>query len=254
MKKILLSTITAAAFAVGTVNAQLITNTDTAANYGGLGEPGWTNGANAGSGFAAWNLFTSGTAGSFLGSSATQGFGNIDTSGQAFGMYGNPVGDNYFNAQRAFSSALGVGNTFSVDLAIAFRNGNKGIDLFAGGFGSAIWNFNVGGDNYVAGGTTLTSWAYSQTSIFQLTATQTSATQVSISLVRGADTYSTNIVVASGLSGFKAYVGSTDAGNDLNNLFMNNVTTVVPEPSTYALLGLSALALGGYVARRRARK
>lgn len=30
--------------------------------------------------------------------------------------------------------------------------------------------------------------------------------------------------------------------------------SVVPEPSTYALLGLGALALGGYAARRRARK
>jgi len=30
--------------------------------------------------------------------------------------------------------------------------------------------------------------------------------------------------------------------------------SAVPEPSTYALLGLSALAVGGYVARRRARR
>jgi hypothetical protein len=30
--------------------------------------------------------------------------------------------------------------------------------------------------------------------------------------------------------------------------------SVVPEPSTYALLTLGALALGGYAARRRARK
>jgi hypothetical protein len=259
MKKLLLSTITAAAFAVGTnAYAQLITNTDTAANYGGVGEPGWTNGANAGAGFAAWNLYIStnggGVAGHFLGNSVAQGFGDVNTDNQGFAMYGNPAGDNYANAERAFSSALGAGNTFSINLAIAFRNGAKGISLFAGGFAPAneVWNFNVGGDNYTAGGSNL-GWAYSQTSIFSLTATQISATQLGISLIRGSDSYATNLNVTAGLSGFRAYVGSTETG-DLNNLFINNVTTVVPEPSTYALLALSAVGLAGYAARRRARK
>jgi hypothetical protein len=259
MKKILLSSLVAAMFAVGTSFAQLITNTDTAANYGGAGEPGWTNGANAGLGFGAWNLFTStnggGTAGFFLGDSVAQGFGDVNTAGQGFTMFGNPAGDNYANAERAFSSALGTGNTFSIDLAIAFRNGAKGISLFAGGFAPAneVWNFNVGGDNYTAGGSNL-GWAYSQTSVFSLTATQISSTQLGISLVRGSDSYATNLIVTTGLSGFRAYVGSTEAGNDLNNLFINNLTTVVPEPSTYALLALSAIGLAGYAARRRARK
>lgn len=254
MKKILLSSLAAAALAFGS-NAQVITNTDNAANYGGAGEPGWTNGSTAGAGFAAWNLYTGGgSAGNFLGSSATAGFGDIDTGGQSFGMWGNPTGTtNYFNAERAFSSALSTGDTFSIDLAIAYRNGNKGINLYAGGFGTEVWNFNAGGDQYYAGGSTL-GWAYDQASVFKLTATQTSATQVGISLIRGTDTYSTNVTVASGLSGFKAYVGSTDDGNALNNLFINNLqTTVVPEPSTYALLALSAAGVAGYAVRRRRR-
>jgi len=235
--------------------AQIVTNTDTAANYGGVGEPGWTNGANAGSGFGSWNLYTTGTAGNFLGSSVSQGFGNIDTDGQSFGMYGNPTGDNYFNAERSFSSALNTGDTFSINLAVAFRNGNKGISLFSGGFAPAneVWNFNVGGDNYTAGGSNL-GWAYSQTSVFNLLATQTSANTYSISLTRGGDLYTTNISGLGGLSGFRMYVGSTDAGNDLNNLFANSLqTTVVPEPTTYAMLALSAIALGGYTWRRRQR-
>jgi len=235
--------------------AQIVTNTDTAANYGGVGEPGWTNGANAGSGFGSWNLYTTGTAGNFLGSSVSQGFGNIDTDGQSFGMYGNPTGDNYFNAERSFSSALNTGDTFSINLAVAFRNGSKGISLFSGGFAPAneVWNFNVGGDNYTAGGSNL-GWAYSQTSVFNLLATQTSANTYSISLTRGGDLYTTNISGLGGLSGFRMYVGSTDAGNDLNNLFANSLqTTVVPEPTTYAMLALSAIALGGYTWRRRQR-
>jgi hypothetical protein len=240
---------------VPVAQAQIITNTDTAANYGGVGEPNWTNGANGGSGFGAWNLFTTGTAGNFLGSSSSQGFGNIDTSGQSFGMYGNPSGDNYFNAERSFSSSLNTGDTFSINLALAFRNGNKGISLYSGGFAPAneVWNFNVGGDNYTAGGSNL-GWAYSQTSIFNLLATQTGANTYSISLTRGGDLYTTNISGLGGLSGFKMYVGSTDAGNDLNNLFANSLqTTIVPEPTTHAMLALGALALAGYTWRRRQR-
>jgi hypothetical protein len=250
MKKILLSTFIAATFAVGTANAQVLA-TDVASNYT---TETWVNGSNLGSGFGAWDLFTSGTAGYFIGDSVAQGFGNVNSGSSAFGMFGNPAGDNYANAQRALSTPLSTGQAFSIDLAIAFRNGNKGISLFAGGFDdpSQIWNFNVGGEIYSAGGTDL-GWAYSQNSVFSLTATQLSLTSVGISLVRGSDTYTSTVTSASGLSGFRAYVGSTDAGNDLNNLFVNNMQAV-PEPSTYALLTLGALALGGYAARRCARK
>lgn len=236
--------------------SQIITNTDNAANYGGVGEPEWTNSANAGTGFGAWNLFTTGLGGRFLGSSASQGFGDIDTAGQSFGMFGNPSGDNYSNAERGFSSALSVGDTFSINLSVAFRNGNKGISLFSGGFAPAneVWNFNVGGDNYTAGGTNL-GWAYSQTSIFNLLATQTSSDSYSISLTRGIDTYSTNVSGLGGLSGFRLYVGSTAAGNDLNNLFANNLeTTIVPEPQIYAMLVLVGVALLGYNIRRKLRQ
>lgn len=241
----------------GNCQAQILTNTDTAANYGGVGEPAWTDGANAGNGFGAWNLYTTGSAGNFLGSSVSQGFGNIDTAGQSFGMYGNPAGDNYFNAERSFSSTLNTGDTFSIDLAIAFRNGNKGISLFSGGFAPAneVWNFNTGGDQYSAAGSNL-GWSYSQTSIFNLLTTQTGANTYTISLTRGLDTYSTNITGLGGLSGFKLYVGSTGAGNDLNNLFANNLqTTIVPEPlpSSYALISLVALALICYKKRRNLR-
>jgi len=250
MKKILLSSLTAAALAVGSANAQVIAQ-DLASNYT---TATWVNGSNLGSGFGPWDLFTSGSAGYFIGDSVAQGFGNVNTSGSAFGMYGNPAGDNYANAQRALSTPLSTGQAFSIDLAVAFRNGSKGISLFAGGFAEAnqIWNFNVGGDAYTAGGTAL-GWAYAQDSVFSLTATQVSLTSVGISLVRGSDTYNTNVTSAGGFSGFRAYVGSTDAGDDRNNLFMNNMQAV-PEPSTYALLTLSALALGGYAARHRARK
>jgi hypothetical protein len=232
-----------------TLSAQIAS--DNASNYTSAT---WINGSNLGTGFGAWDLYisTNGTAGRFIGDSVAQGFGNINTNGSSFGMWGNPVGDNYSNAQRAFSNALSVGNSFSIQLAIAYRNGSKGISLFSGGFAPAneIWNFNVGGDQYSAGGVIQTSWAYSQTSIFNLTASQTSATSIDISLTRGSDNYTTTISNTGALSGFRLYVGSTDATGNLNNLYFNNLS-VVPEPSTYALLGLGAASVLWRIRRRR---
>jgi hypothetical protein len=43
------------------------------------------------------------------------------------------------------------------------------------------------------------------------------------------------------------------SGNAVNATFTSLNVTAVPEPSTYALLALSGLALGGYAARRRRR-
>ncbi|MDX6767472.1 MAG: PEP-CTERM sorting domain-containing protein [Candidatus Methylacidiphilales bacterium] len=221
--------------AVLPVKAQVAS--DNASNYAS-----WISGSNGGTGFGAWNLYTSGngSTGFFRASSVGDGFGNTDTSGNSFGMFGNPAGLTYANAERSLSTALAIGNSFSINLAIAFRNGNKGISLFnGGGFSSEVWNFNVGGDTYSAGGAGQ-SWAYSQTSVFSLTATQTSATNLFVQLQRGSDLYTSNVTVGSALTGFRLYVGSTDDGNALNNLYFNNLS-VVPEPSTGALL------LGGMV-------
>ncbi len=216
---------------------------DNAGNY-----TSWTNGSNAGSGFQAWNLYTSGSAGFFLGSSAGQGFGDIDTSGQAFGMWGNPSGGNYANAERLFDGgALSVGQSFVIDLAIAYRNGNKGISLFDSGT-NELFYFNVGSDQYDVNGS-IQGWGYAQTSVFHIVASQLGASSLQVVLSRF-DGESVTQTVAGTLAGFRAYVGDTDAGNDLNNLFINNMA-VIPEPTTLGLIGLgSAVAL---IAIRRRR-
>lgn len=210
---------------------------------------GWQNADDrAGDGFTQWNITTFGSGGFFLGDSAAQGFGNINSGGTAFGLFGNPGGGGYdgVDAIRDFEGgALVNGDAFTIDLAIAFRNGNKGINLRDGG-GSEVWNFNVGSDTYSVSGVGNLGWSYSQQSIFNLRVEQ-GAGQYRVLLSRGGDSHDSGLIAGS-IGGFKLYIGETDQG-DLNNLFANNMAVIIPEPSTI-VLGIVG-ALGLVVARRR---
>ena len=245
MKARILSLIAAAAVAATSVFAAT-GGSDNAAGYSGL-----ANGDNGGSGFSAWSTTGGGTSGSYIGDSAAQGFGDINTSGKAWGFWGNPSGGNYINATRGFSGgALSVGQTFSIDLAIAWRNGNKGIDIIGNG-GVSIFNFNVGSDQYQVNGSDQ-GWSYDQTSIINISITATGAGTYDATVTRGAQSFSSSFANAgAGVTGFGLYVADTDAGNDLNNLFANNAA-VVPEPSTLVLGAFGLLGLA--VARRRLQK
>ncbi|HHT21755.1 MAG TPA: hypothetical protein GXZ87_00360, partial [Bacteroidales bacterium] len=193
--------------------AQFNVASDNAGNY-----TSWNNGSNEGFGFGAWNLWQSNTSGWFLGSSSEKGFGNIDINGKSFGLWGNPSGDNYANAQRLVSN-WGDGATFSIDIAVAFRNGSKGITLFATSWNEVV-SFNISGDQYKFNGTNL-GWAYDQASVFKLSVTQ-QGSDLNVRLSRGTDVHTATIVDKT-LYAFKLYNGSTDAGNDLNNLYFNNL-------------------------------
>lgn len=213
-------------------SAQNTLFSDYASNYGS-----WTNGSNAGTGFSTWDLWTQNTdathfAGHFLGSSSGQGFGDINSSGTSFSMYANPSGTFVqANAQRFLTStgspAVGgrqyllPGQSFKIDLAIAFRNGYKGIDLMDQNFG-LLFNFNVGSDMYATTTNANLGWAYNQTSVFQLQVNQTDTNAYEVIITRGSDVYTSGIRTGQ-FSGFKLYVGNTDGGNDLNNLHANNL-------------------------------
>jgi hypothetical protein len=205
----------------------------------------WSNGSNLGSGFSAWSLTNTGSAGHFLGSSSSQGFGNIDVSSKSFGMYGNPSGGNFSNARRTFNytiesttyTSLQNGHTFRIELATAYRNGNKGLDIDVGGVGK--WNFNVGSDIYAVQSVDQ-GWAYSQTSIFVIEVTQISATNAHIRVTRGGDIYEeTNFNLTGRLTGINLYCANTEAGN-LNNLFFNNLSIRTDSPLPVQLSSFSA--------------
>jgi hypothetical protein len=221
--------------------------TDNAANYGG----GWTDGSNGGTGFGAWDLTNNNNDGStlfagyFLGDS-TAGSGDINTSGVSFGIYANPGGA-FADADRNFDSALSVGQTFSLQLAVNFRNGDKGFNLYDTG-AAEVFNFDVGGDMYKINGAD-TGLAYDSASIFNLSFTQTSLAGGTYSVSRGVDVF-TGAYTGDAM-GFRLYNSNTEGG-DANNLYANNLS-IVPEPATLSFLLTGSSLLGAFVFVRRRR-
>ena len=197
--------------------SQTVVGLDNAGNY-----TTWGSGDNQGTGFGPWNFYKTGDenrSGFFLGSS-TPNFGDINTSGKSFGMWGNPAGVNYANAERHVSE-WASGYSFEIDLAIEWTNGNKGIDIYANGVVGSVFTFNVvPNDKYQVNGDNL-GWLYSQHSIFHLKVLQF-GNHLKITLTRGGDSYST-VIANKEFSGFKVFVGDTQNGNPLNNIHFNNL-------------------------------
>ena len=74
-----------------------------------------------------------------------------------------------------------------------------------------------------------------------------------INLSQGAQSYNgTNFTAASGVMSIDSVQIYSSAQGGGENVGFNNLN-VVPEPSTYALLALSAAAFGAHVIRRRRR-
>lgn len=223
---------------------------DNASNYGGS----WTDGSNQGTGFQPWNLTGNNNnpgggvfGGYFLGDS-TQGAGDINTGGAAFAVFANP-GSAFANADRNFDSPLLTDQTFSLQISVNFRNGNKGFNLYDGG--TQLFNFNVGNDMYQINGAD-TGLGYDAAAIFNLAFTQTTGSGGTYTVSRGVDSFTGNYTGVA--SGFRVYNSGTDSGDNANNIYFNNLsitTAPVPEPSTLTLLAGPALLGGWFFLRRR---
>ena len=232
---------------------------DFGANYGGGGEPGWTNDANAGFGFGPWiinnnNNGSSIFAGNFIGNPADAGISGMST--ESFALYANPAGSGAFvTASRPLLSALKVGETFSMQWGINWdgdngTNGNKGFNLFVGG--TQVVNVNNGGNSDIQFNTINTGFGFgTQAMTWSFTYTNASTLFVSANDRDGSGTFSTNITIGGGISSFSLYASQLAPGDNRQPYF--NDLAVVPEPSTYALLALSGIAFGGYTIRRRRR-
>ena len=221
--------------------------------------PAWANGSDGGTAatFGPWVLVIQGggpNAGHFIGNSTGLGGpgADINTANESFGMYGHS--GQASEAFRDFNGAtLSVGQTFSLNLAVNFRNGNKGFDL-RDASDAVIFNFNIGGDNYVVSNATTGSGsignAYSANTAFNLSFTQTSATGGTWTITRSGGVTDSDSGTYTGVpENFKLYNSGTDNGADANNLYSNSFT-VVPEPSSAILLGFAAGSLLGLGRRR----
>ncbi len=264
MKKILLAAaVMVAAFSSGAVAQVPITNVTTnafdfGANYGGGGaEPGWTNGANAGFGFGAWSMTTSGggSKGAFIGNPSSGGIGGM--SAESFGFYANGSGSPSITGSRSISSALAVGQTFSFQWGLNFDSGggNKGFNFRAGG--TEFINLNMASSANVTlnGANVLTAYG---TNSFYVGITRIDASTYTVFSTSARNNssgggFSTNISSALAADNFQIYASSLQSGDQAQPYFNNFSVTVVPEPSTYALLALSGIAFGGYMIRRRRR-
>lgn len=235
---------------------------DNASNYGGS----WTNGSNGGSGFANWSLNNNDAggsapfAGNFLGDS-TAGAGDVNTGGQAFGLYANPSGA-FSTAIRSFS--MSVGETFNVQMGVNFDNGNKGFNFRIAG--DSIFNFNVGGGGNVSSpNATLNpgsgaGYDYGgNDAVIDLSLTLDTATQLSYNISRTSSQGFQGTLFSGQVTGlsaapdnFEFYVSDTDSGIAQNNLYFNNLE-IIPEPAA-AMLFLSGLGLLAMWKRRRSER
>ncbi|MEO0796877.1 MAG: hypothetical protein AAFX93_17080 [Verrucomicrobiota bacterium] len=176
---------------------------------------------------------------------------NLNTGGLSFRMAGS-------NGQESTAfrfidpSGLSVGQSFSIDLAVNFRNGFKGIDIRDADT-SNLLNFNVGGDDYVVNDATTGNGSigstYSDNSLFTVLVEQTSLNGGVWSITRSGGVSDFDTGTYSGVpSSIKLYVGST-TGTDADALFFNNLSTI-PEPGHFGLM-IGTSLLGLLLLRRR---
>lgn len=224
------------------LTAQILIGHDEASSYD---TETWVANSQAGTGFTSWILYLSqqdpnGVAGHLIGDAVADGFGDVNTDSKAFGMYGYKLDTSlsglseavvyrYFNNTGAAivpntggRTPLLAGQSFSIDLAVARRNGYKGLDLLTSQ-GSFLWNFGMDGDNrYQVNQTDIFENEYIQQSVFEIRAYQVTADTYKVTITRGEEIWASGIYSGT-LGGFKIYEGSTTSSNVLNRIYFNNL-------------------------------
>lgn len=229
---------------------------------------GWQNGDNGGTGWGSGWVFRNGTQFS-LGDSSTNGngdsaapFGDINTSGRAWGIgtAGNP--NNFTLAGRDLSGTLDVGQKVIFDFDNGFGGGSG--SLFAvvlrntttSGAYESLWGFAATGIStyYIedTGFQSVTIPAFTDEGLhIEFTLTSATTYSVDINALGGAPTTYTGSLrtPGSGDQIIRSFsFGALDLGNSASQTgYINNIQ-IVPEPST-AFFGVMA-AMAGILFRR----
>lgn len=245
----------------GQTSAMIVVASDNGGDtaYDGAVTDAWNSGDDGGFGFAPWSISTGGNGGDLVESSTglSSPGADIDTSGRSLGLFATSGG--FANAFRSFDAPLAVGSTFSLDIAVNFRNGAKGVNLLTAG-GTELLNFNVGnpgsGDDYrvnnAASGNGSIGDAYSADTAFNLAFTQDTLAGGTWTITRSGGVADVDTGTYSGQAGrFQLYIAGTDGGSP-NNLYANNFQiAAIPEIS--AALAVGPLVVGLVLPRRRVR-
>ena len=191
----------------------------------------WVNTGNvSGTPFGGWWFEGNGDWAIGTASQSTLGGGStaLDTGGKSLLLKGAniPAGAGGFTKASRYidPNGLTAGQYFSFDLAVNWRNGFKGVDVFAavGTNSVQVFNFNVGGDDYAINGTTIGN-SYSSDSMFNVRFDQTSADGGSWTLTRSGGVSDIETGTYAGvIRNFSFYIGGTDAGNE-NVMIVNNL-------------------------------
>lgn len=222
MKKFILFSIASAVFSASAFSANLASDDGSQVAYG----DGWQDGDNGGSGFGAWQLSQTGDGGRYVGGTAI--------GSDSFGLFSN-TGTSL--ARRDFTGgALSAGDTFSIDLGhTSTINGEIGLNLLNGAStiftlkftgGDSAWDLNDGGVDFGSGQN------YSANTSLSFTFTYEGGNNYSYTFGSGSGSNYTATNTISNITGFQLYNNGQGSGE---NFGANNIS-VVPEPSTFALL------------------
>lgn len=239
--------------------AQVTTNaSDNSANYDGAGEPGWTNGANAGFGFSSWSLTNN--PGTAPGGSATTGISSnpgavVQGMGSdAFRMWAYTTNAASV-AQRSFLSPLAAGQTFSLQWGINFDSGNiggnKGFVLLSGT--NQLVNVNNGNSSAITFNTSNVGFGYGNNAMtWSFTMDDATTLSVLANDRDGTGTFTTNLTIGSQIDTFRFYITSQQDNNISRYQYFDDLQiTTVPEPSTWALMAAGLAAVAFHRLRRK---
>ncbi len=169
-------------------------------------------------------------------SNYTQSFSNIPT-----GAFANTnFAGNGFTINASSSAGL-YGETYNIDPTIRF--------LSVAGAAADELVFSFSTNVYAVGGWFLSAESFVAPGSF--TATIVSSGNITNIFTNNTTTYANSFLGWIFNTNIISLTLSTDPSNVGFPTAADSITVAVPEPSTYALLGLAAAGLAGYVIRRR---